>query len=142
MLDRIDDYRHALHGHFGTLMGCIDWHPTADRNVEVINDTADLYRYFDCTDEAEFLSACVARTVEHDLPEEIEYLRLHGEALRRITEMVEMPDRLARDLIMFIRHNDGTLPKRRREKEFVALTDEETAQIEAFCKDVFSDGVR
>ena len=31
------------------------WRPTPERNVEVLNQTADLYRYFDCTEEAEFL---------------------------------------------------------------------------------------
>jgi hypothetical protein len=54
----------------GPLMGFIDWRPAPDRNVEVVNDTADLYRYLDCTDEAEFLYACVKRTVEYDLPHE------------------------------------------------------------------------
>lgn len=139
MLERIDDYRRTLQDHSGPLMLFIDWRSTANRNVEVLNDTADLYRYFDCTAEAEFLYACVARTVEHDLPKEIDYLRRHDEAQRRIMEMVEMPDRLAQDLIMFIRQNDGKLSKRRREKEFVALTDEETAQIEAICEEVFGD---
>ena len=140
MLDRIDDYRRTLQGHSGPLMLFINWRSTADRNVEVLNDTADLYRYFDCTAEAEFLYACVARTVEHNLPEEIDYLRRHDEAQRRIMETVEMPDRLAQDLIMFIRQNDGKLPKKRREREFVALTDEEAAQIEAICEEVFGDG--
>jgi hypothetical protein len=41
---------------------------TADRNVEVLHDTADFYRFFNCTDAAEFLCASVARTVEYDLP--------------------------------------------------------------------------
>jgi len=142
MLERIDDYRRTLQDHSGPLMLFIDWRSTANRNVEVLNDTADLYRYFDCTAEAEFLYACVARTVEQDLPKEIDYLRRHDEAQRRIMEMVEMPDRLAQDLIMFIRQNDGKLPKRRREREFMALTDEEAAQIEAICEEVFgnSDG--
>jgi hypothetical protein len=140
MLDQIDDYGETLRGHSGPLIPFIDWRPTPDRNVEVLNDTADLYRYFDCTAEAEFLYSCVARTVEHDLPEEIEYLRRHDEAQRRIMETVEMPDRLAQDLIMFIRQNDGRLPKRRREKEFAALSDEETARIEAIYQEVFSDG--
>lgn len=69
-------------------------------------------------------------------------MRRHDEAQRRIMEMVEIPDRLAQDLIMFIRQNDGKLPKRRREREFMALTDEEAAQIEAICEEVFgnSDG--
>lgn len=137
MLDRIDDYRSVLQDHSGPLMDFIDWRPTPDRNVEVLNDTADLYRYFDCTAEAEFLYGCVARTVEHDLPREIEYLRRHDEAQRRIMETVDMPDRLAQDLIMFIGQNSGKLPKKRREKEFAALTDEEVTRIEEIYRDVF-----
>ena len=140
MLDRIDDYRDTLQGHSGPLMPFINWRSTASRNVEVLNDTADLYRYFDCTAAAEFLYGCVARTVEHDLPEEIDYLRRHDEAQRRIMETVEMPDRLAQDLIMFIRQNDGRLPKGRREREFAALTDDEATHIEAICKEAFGDG--
>lgn len=137
MLDRIEDYRQTLQGHSGPLMDFIEWRPTPDRNVEVLNDTADMYRYFDCTDGAEFLYACVARTVEHDLPEEIEYLRRHDEVIRRIMEMVEMPDRIAENLMMFIRQNGGTLPKKRREKEFAALTNEEVGKIEAIYREVF-----
>jgi hypothetical protein len=140
MLDRIDEYRRTLQGHSGPFMPFIDWRPTTNRNVEILDDTSDLYRYFDCTAEAEFLYACVARTVEHDLPEEIAYLRRHDEARRRIMETVEMPDRLAQDLIMFIRQNSGKLPKRRRTREFAALTDEEAAQIEAICGEVFGNG--
>ena len=137
MLNRIDDYRRTLQGHSGPLMHFIDWRPTENRNVEVLNDTADLYRYFDCTAEAEFVYACVARTVEHDLPEEIKHLRRRDEAQRRIVEIVEMPDRLAQDLIMFIRQNNGKLPKRLREREYAALTDKEATQIEAICEEVF-----
>ncbi len=140
MLDRIVEYQRTLQGHSGPLMRFINWRPTAERNVEVLNDTADLYRYFDFTAEAEFLYACVACTVEHDLPNEIDYLRRHDEAQGRIMETVVMPDRLAQDLIMFIRQNDGKLPKGRRKKEFAALTDEEVAQIEAICEEVFGDG--
>ena len=64
MLDRIDDYRDTLQAHSGPLMPFIAWRPTPERNVEVRNETADLYRYYDCTEEAEFLYACVRRTVE------------------------------------------------------------------------------
>ena len=50
MLDRIDDYRATLQAHSGPLMPFIEWRPTPERNVEVLNQTADLYRYFDCTE--------------------------------------------------------------------------------------------
>jgi len=139
MLDRIDDYRTTLQAHSGPLMPFIEWRPTPQRNVEVLNDTADLYRYFDCTEAAEFLYGCVARTVQHDLPHEIDYLRRHDEAIRRIMDTVEMPDRLAEDLVMFIRQNRGTLPKKRRTEEFRRLRDDEVASLELIVRDAFED---
>jgi hypothetical protein len=137
MLDRIDDYTTTLQAHSAPLMPFIDWRPTPERNVEVLNDTADLYRYFDCTEVAEFLYACVRRTVESDLPREIEYLRRHDEAIRRIMDTIEMPDRIAEDLVMFIRQNEGALPKTRREREFSKLKDDEVALIERIVRDAF-----
>jgi hypothetical protein len=97
--------------------------------VEVRNETADLYRYFDCTGAAEFLFACVARTVEHDLPREIDYLRRHDKAIRRIMDAVEMPDRVAENLVMYIRQNQGTLSKKRRTGEFKKLRGDEVTTI-------------
>ncbi len=137
MLDRIDDYRDTLQAHSAPLMPFIEWKVTADQNVEVTNDTADLYRYFDCTAEAEFLYACVQRTVEHDLPREIDYLKRHDAAMQRIMNAVEMPDRLAQSLIMFIRQNNNQLGRRRRENEFEKLTDTEVTTIETIVAEEF-----
>jgi hypothetical protein len=137
MLDRIDDYRTTLQSHSGPLMPYIEWRPTPQRNVEVLNDTADFYRYVDCTRAAEFLYACVQRTVDEDLPREIDYLCRHGLAVQRIMEAVEMPDRIAEDLVMFIRQNNGALSKNRREGEFKQLTDDEVQRIERIVADSF-----
>jgi hypothetical protein len=137
MLDRIDDYRTTLQGHSAPLMPYIDWKPTPERNVDVLNDTADLYRYFDCTEAAEFLFACVQRTVDEDLPREIDYLRRHDLARQRIMEAVEMPDRLAENLVMFIRQNGGVLSKNRREGEFKKLTDDEVSSVQHIVADAF-----
>jgi Fic/DOC family protein len=137
ILDRIDDYSATLQRHSSPLMPFIEWRPTPERNVEVLNATADLYRYFDCTEQAQFLYECVSRTVEHDLPREIDYLRRHDEAIRRITDAVEMPDRVAEDLVMFVRQNKGTLAKNRREHEFKELTDDEVTLLERIVRDAF-----
>jgi hypothetical protein len=137
MLDRIEDYRSTLQGHSGPLMPFIEWRPTPERNVEVLNDTADMYRYFDCTAEAEFLYSCVRRTVDEDLPREIDYLRRHDEAIHRIMDAVEMPDRIAENLVMFIRQNKGKLSKKRREGEFNKLRDDEVDSIERIVNDAF-----
>jgi hypothetical protein len=139
MLDRIDDYQKTLEGHSGPLMEFIEWRATAKGNVDVTNDTADLYRFFDCTEEAEFLYSCVQHTVEEDLPREIDYLSRHDEALHRIMNAVEMPDRIARDFVVFVLQNKGVLPKRRRNKEFESLTDGEISELEEIVQDVFED---
>jgi hypothetical protein len=50
-------------------------------------------------------------------------------------DTVEMPDRLAANLIMFVRQNGGTLSRRRREGEFAKLTDDEVATLEAVVRE-------
>ncbi len=50
-----------------------------------------------------------------------------------------MPDRLVRNLLLFLRQNGRALSKRRREKEFTALTGDEATRIEAGCREVFGD---
>jgi hypothetical protein len=137
MLDRIDIYRDTLRAHSGPLMEYIDWRPTPARNVEVLNDTADLYRYLDCTEAAEFLYGCVAQAIDRDLPREIDFLRRNDEAMRRVMNTVEMPDGMAENLIRFIRLNEGRLGRNRREGEFAKLTGDEVTSIEAIVREAF-----
>lgn len=140
MLDRIDAYQSVLQGHSGPLMEFIEWRALPTGNVDILNDTADLYRYYDCTTEAEFLYECVLRTIDEDLPKEIDYLMRHDQAMTAIMNVVEMPDRMAEDLIMFIRQNEGKLAKRRRERDPInKLTDKEVSLVEGIVSEAFED---
>jgi len=137
MLDRIEDYQKILQNHSGALMPFIEWEPTREHNVEITNDTADLYRYFDGTGSAEFLYECIKKVVEIDLPREIAYLIAHDEAETNIMEYVEMPNSMAQQLILFVRQNDGTLSKKRRTRELKKLSDKEVAAIEAIITEAY-----
>ena len=137
MLTRIEQYRSVLQSHSAPLMEHIEWRPTVSGNVEVVNDTADLYRFFDCTEAAEFLYRCVERTVKEDLPRELDYLHRHDEAIRQIMDSVEMSDRLADDFIMFMKQNAWSLPQKRRNKEFAKLTNREADQLEKIVQKAF-----
>ncbi|GGB11839.1 hypothetical protein GCM10011491_44690 [Brucella endophytica] len=75
ILDRIEEYRSVLESYFRRLLPFIRWRPTDPGNVEVLNETADFYRYFDATPHAEFLFECVARAIDVDLPAETAFLR-------------------------------------------------------------------
>lgn len=74
-LDRIDAYRTVLEDYSSRLLPLIQWEPTSDGNIRILNDTADFYRYFDATPHAEFLYGCVERTINENLPREADFLR-------------------------------------------------------------------
>lgn len=137
MLDKAENYRAVLQSHTKPILGFIDWFDNEQNNVEVRSDTADFYRYFDCTEAAEFLSKCITRTVRQDLPQEIDFLRRHGEAMKRLIETVRMPNGTAENLIMFIRQNAGKLPIRRREMEFAFLTGAHVEALETIVNEAF-----
>ena len=78
------------------------------------------------------------RRVPHDLPEGIACLQRSDEAMHRIMNTVEMPNRVARDFIMFVRQNGGSSSKRRRSKGFEVLTDAEVHKLETIVNDMFN----
>jgi hypothetical protein len=131
ILDRIDDYRRTLESYSGRLLLLIKWESTDKGNVRVLNETADYYRFFDATPQAELLYECVARAIDTDLPAEAKYLESYDTFKRGVMEIVDMPDGTLDLLFRFLRQNKGALSKRGREKEFAKLTDDEVAKIEA-----------
>jgi hypothetical protein len=131
ILDRIGDYRRTLESHSRRVLPFVRWQSTDRGNVEVLNETADFYRFFDATPHAEFLFSCVARTIDVDLPVETAFLRGYDVFKRQVSALVDMPDRVADLLFRFLRQNDGQLSKRAREREFEKMTDAEVEEVEA-----------
>lgn len=130
ILDRVEEYREVLESYSKRLLPAIKWTGTAKGNVEVQNDTATFYRYFDATPHVEFLFRCVERTIEYDLPREVEFLTAYDRFMEQVKEIVEMPDERIDLLSRFLRQNDGGLFKRSKSKEFSALSDDEADRIE------------
>lgn len=137
ILNRIDDYRKNLEHYSKSRLCLIEWRPTEKNNVEVLNETLDLYRYFDATKQAEFFFECVEETVSQILPEEVDYLRKYDLLNEFIKNYIDMPDRLVDLLIRFLSQNEGKLSKRKQTKEFDELTEKEIQAIEAKYAEVF-----
>ncbi len=131
ILERIEAYRQVLESYSRRLLTHVSWRPTDRGNVEVLNDTGDFYRFFDATPHAEFLFACVAQTIDHDLPAETRFLRAYDGFKSRVSGLIDMPDRVLDLLFRFLHQNGGRLSGRARAKEFAALADEEADRIEA-----------
>jgi Fic family protein len=137
LLDRIDEYKQVLESFSHPRLKFVQWRPTKNGNVEVLNETIDLYRYFDATREAEFLYECVLKTIEDILPKEIEYLQKYDQMKTTITERFDMPTHLIDLLINFLQQNNGKLSERARKKEFQALSDEESLELELLFSEIF-----
>lgn len=139
ILDRIEEYRAVLEDYSRRLLPLIEWESTAEGNVRVLNETANFYRFFDATPQAEFLYACVKKTIEEDLPHETDFLARYDKFRSRIEAIVDMPDRTLDLLFRFLRQNNGRLSKRARDGEFAALNDREVASAEQAYTDLFPD---
>jgi len=138
ILERIEDYRRVLEDYSSRLLPQIEWQPTDSGNVRVLNDTGDFYRFFDATPHAEFLFECVQKTIEHDLPEEAEFLRRYDAFRSKLALVVDMPDRISDLLFRFLNQNGGALSRRARQNEFSALTDDETETIQRLYAELFA----
>lgn len=139
MLNHLSDYQDALEAYSGPRLDLINWEPTEELNVRVLNETIDLYRYFDLTKQAEYLYACVEDTIEHVIPEELDYLHRYDQVTRSINEIVSLPDHKVDLLIKILRQNQGKLFKAKREKFFEELADDEVARIEEIYSQIFGE---
>jgi hypothetical protein len=137
ILQHIEDYRIVLESYSRPRLEFIEWLPTERGNVEVLNETIDLYRYFDATGVAEFLYKCVSDTIDTVLPEEISYLERYDKMKTAITVRFDMPDYLIDLLIMFLQQNEGKLSKRAMSKEFSMLSHDECRELEKLYEKIF-----
>ncbi len=139
ILDRIDDYRKILVSYSRPLLDFIEWETTKYHNVKVLNDTADYYKYYDATLQAEYLFDCIEYTVNKIIPAEVSFLKNYEQMKAWLDDNYEMPDKTVAMLIRFLQQNNGTLSIRARTREFSALTDDEISLIEKQYQRIFSN---
>lgn len=137
ILTHIQDYAKSLESYSHPILNFIDWKPSENNNVEILNDTIDYYRYFDATRQAEFLFYCVNDTLVHIIPNEVEYLKKYDAFKQFLDQRFEMPDNMISLIVGFLEQGNGTLSVRSRKKEFSALTQKEVEEIETTFKEIF-----
>lgn len=137
ILARIEEYKKSLEHFSRPRLEFIEWRPTEKNNIEVLNETIDLYRYYDSTKQAEFLYECIEETINKTLPDEVAYLKKYDALNEFIKNYIDMPDNLVDLLIRLLTQNNGKLSKRAREREFEKLTDNEIQTIEERYTEIF-----
>lgn len=139
ILNKITDYQIVLEKHSKPLLDFIDWEETQDHNIRVLNETKDYYRYFDATQQAEFLYKCVAETISEIIPSEVDYLNKYEAFKAYIDNSFEMSDDTVALLVHFLEQNNGKLSERARNKEFRALREYEVVEIEKQYNRIFNN---
>jgi hypothetical protein len=129
MLRNLAKYDKALTAFSGKIRPFVEYRMDEPQRMTVLNETKNLYQYFDATPQAEYLYECVAETIEKDLREEIGFIQRYDHALDETKEIVDMPDKRALLLVRLIMQNKGRLAKSKRDL-FSEVTDEELAKIE------------
>jgi Fic family protein len=129
MLRNLAKYDKALTAFSGRIRPFVEYRMDEPQRITVLNETKNLYQYFDATPQAEYLYECVAETIEKDLREEIGFIQRYDHALDETKEIVDMPDKRASLLVRLIMQNKGRLAKNKRDL-FSEVTDEELAKIE------------
>ena len=137
ILNYIRDYREVLEAYSHPLLDFIEWKQTENNNVKVLNETADYYRYFDATKQAEFLYDCVQETIAVIIPNEVSYLLKYDEMKRYLDDNFEMPDNMVATLVRFLEQNGGTFSNRAKKKEFKELNEKEQLAIEKKYNEIF-----
>ncbi len=140
IFDRIEKYRESLVSVSAPLLDFIEWRTDAQLNVEILNETIDLYKFLDLTENAEFFYEVVKETIEVNFPLELDQLKKYDKAKEELSGFIEMPEGTLSLLINLIKDNDFKLSKAKKEKFFSGLKAKEVLRIEAIIKEAFQSG--
>lgn len=136
ILHRPRDYDQALESFSQPLMKLVEYTMDERLRMTVSNDTADFYRYIDCTELTRITVDFIRETIETELPAELRYLAGYDETRRKMREIVDFPDRIADLFVKLCRQNGGTLSKSKRKlEEFDLLTEPEISALELIVRE-------
>jgi hypothetical protein len=123
-------YDEALEHFSAQLLPRIEYQLDEGGQMTVSNETAIHYRYMDLTIQIEALANFIQRTIDAELPGELDFLKRYDTTKAALQEIVDMPDRMIDRFIHFCWQNNGQLSARKRQSHFEALTDSEVQAME------------
>jgi hypothetical protein len=115
--ERQDEYIACLQTHGRPALACTDWETDGRNNVRILNDTRDLYAYWDATPQAEHLSASLRRAIGELVPAAARKLRAGSEIDAEIDAALPgIPGKDRVKLVNYLANGNGTLGRKRRKE--------------------------
>jgi len=137
ILANLDEYVGVLERYSQPLLQLTDYSPDTP-DIPATGNDAVYFRYFDATEQAEFLYHALERTVEEDLQQEINFLLCFDRARQQLNELLDWPDHSLDLFVRVVHHNGDTLPKTKRQSHFDWMTNAEVRQAEAIVAQAFA----
>jgi hypothetical protein len=140
MLNNLQDYDACLESFSHSIMPLIQYRMNEDFSLDVLNDTADLYRYFDATRMCEYLYDCIGQTIDSELKEELETLSAFAHARAALDAEFDLPEKKKNLLLKLCWQGRGTLSANKRATHFKEYSDEELAAMVEVIAPFFRPG--
>jgi len=129
MLSDRQEYDACLESFSHSIIALNDYRMNEDYSLDVLNETAALYRYFDATRMCEYLYACVRKTIDRELKEELETLSAFGQARQALDGAFDLPEKQKNLLLKLCWQGKGALSATKRATFFKEYGDAEMAAM-------------
>jgi len=138
MLNHVHEYDACLESFSSSIKPLIDFISNDDASINVLNDTRNLYRYFDATRMAEYLYACVDATIEGELKVELETVSAFAHARKAIDAAFDLPEKQKNLFLKLCWQGDGKISKAKRKSQFSMFEDDELNAMERLVAPYFA----
>jgi len=136
ILANIDDYIEVLEQFSRPLRRVTDYSPDTPEIPAKGND-AIFFRFFDATEQAEFLYRALEKTVEEDLQGEIDFLIGFDRACTALNDLLDWPDHSMELFIRMVHQNGGILSNSKRKRTFEWMTEAEVEKAQIKVREAF-----
>ena len=137
ILANLDEYVSVLERFSRPLLQHTEYSPDTP-DIPARGNDAVYFRYFDATEQAEFLYRALERTVEEDLQQEIDFLLRFDRARQQLGAMLDWPNHSLELFIRVVHQNGDTLSETKRHSHFEWMTDKEVSEAEAIVAQAFA----
>lgn len=137
ILASLDEYVAVLESYSHLLMQRTEYLPDTP-DIPATGNDAVYFKYFDATEQAEFLYHALERTVNEGLQQEIDFLLCFDRARQQLNELLDWPNHSLELFVRVVHQNGDTLSKTKRQSHFDWMTNAEVNEAEAIVAQAFA----
>ncbi|AMO67995.1 filamentation induced by cAMP protein fic [gamma proteobacterium BDW918] len=136
ILANLDEYIEVLEAFSKPIRARTHYSPDTP-DIHAVGNDAVYFRFFDATEQAEFLYKALERTVEQDLQQEIDFLLGFDKACQSLNKLLDWPAHSLELFVRVVHQGGGRLSKTKQQSHFHWMTAEEIASGEAQVRQSF-----